>query len=427
MNVLIINQWSTNKGDRSVAYFLIRELLKAGVEDITISTSNTRYWQNFDEFPGARVKFIPFGWTTTFRKSPKQTILARIEMRLKQILFRKVAMPLIRAALAKDINPWYIRLFCTREYLEAVKNADVVISTGGHRVTTLLVEDVQISAVFDMAVALLNKKPLVFWSQTIGPLDFKNGANRQFVKKILQGCFRIIIRDASSAGVLRELDVPVDRVSETRDSVFGLYDLVTDQKKPSDREAIMGVSVYMVQKRTPAERDAYAAALSRLVDHAADQGYRVQFFPMQKNHADVPCIQNIIAACQNKDRVSVVDWCPEAPEHIKMIADCRMFVGHKTHSVVYALAVGTPVIAIAYHRKTREFMEQFGLQEYCIPDEELDGSDLVSLFDKAASRLNEISATELKHACRTGIRVQDDFRALVDDFRKILSGRTAAP
>jgi len=423
MNALIINQWSTNKGDRSVAYFLIRELLKAGVDEITISTSNIRYWQAFNEFSGAKVKFIPFGWTTTFRKAPRQTILARLEMKLKHAIFRSVAMPLIRGALIKGINPWYVRMFCTRQYLEAVKKADVVISTGGHRVTTLLVKDMQISAAFDMAIALLNKKPLVLWSQTIGPLDFRKPVNRQFVQKILQGCFRIIIRDANSVAVLRDMGVPPESISETRDSVFGLYDLVKDVKKPSEREAILGVSVYMVQKRTPEEKKAYADSFSQLIDHAVDRGYSVQFFPMQTTHADVPCIRDIINACQHKDKITLVDWCPETPEHIKMVADCRLFVGHKTHSVIYALAVGTPVIAVAYHRKTQAFMEQFGLQEYCITDAELEGAKLLTLFDHVSACLDQVSEIEIGHACRAGSRVQDDFLAMVNEIRnKLTSG-----
>lgn len=102
MNVLITNQWATNKGDRAVAYFLIRELLRQGIKDITISTSNTYYWKDFACFPEATLGFIPFGWTTTFRKSPKQTIIARVEMRLKHFLFRKIAIPLARRALLQN-------------------------------------------------------------------------------------------------------------------------------------------------------------------------------------------------------------------------------------------------------------------------------------------------------------------------------------
>lgn len=421
MKVLIINQWATNKGDRAVAYFLMRELLRHGIKDITISTSNTYYWKDFECFPEATLRFIPFGWTTTFRKSPKQTIIARVEMCLKHFLFRKIAFPLARRALMQNRYSWLVCLLCTKEYLEAVKNADIVISTGGHRVTTLLVEDMQISAAFDMTVALLNKKPLLFWSQTIGPLEFKNSHNKAFVQKILKSAFRIAVRDEGSVSVLNDVNVSTDKVSKTRDSVFGLFDIVKNQQKPSERENILGISVYMVQKRSAEQRENYEAALSRLIDHATNRGCKVRFFPMQTTHSDVPCIKGIIKRCRNKDAVSIIDWCPETPEHIKMISECKLFVGHKTHSVVYALAVGTPVIAIAYHKKTREFMEQFGLQEYCISDEKLDGGKLVELFDKAASCLDEISARQLEHACRTGRRVQDDFGALIEDARNGLT------
>lgn len=67
-----------------------------------------------------------------------------------------------------------------------------------------------------------------------------------------------------------------------------------------------------------------------------------------------------------------------------------------------ALAVGTPVIAIAYHKKPRGFMEQFGLREYCISDERLDGGKLVELFDRAVSCLDEITVL-LQGFCRKRI------------------------
>ena len=178
MKVLVTNQWATNKGDRAVLHFILRELIRNGIKDITVSTSNPYYWVDAGGFPKDIVKFIPWGWPVYFGKPKAVNLWFKVGMRIKNALFNTIAFPLVRRATLKGCCPWYLRFLCTREYWDALDWADVVIGTGGHRVTTLLVEDVKISATFDMALALLKNKPIVFWSQTIGPLNFKNNENR---------------------------------------------------------------------------------------------------------------------------------------------------------------------------------------------------------------------------------------------------------
>lgn len=40
MNVLVINQCSTNKGDRAVLYFVIRELFRNGANEVHVSAKS---------------------------------------------------------------------------------------------------------------------------------------------------------------------------------------------------------------------------------------------------------------------------------------------------------------------------------------------------------------------------------------------------
>jgi polysaccharide pyruvyl transferase WcaK-like protein len=158
----------------------------------------------------------------------------------------------------------------------------------------------------------------------------------------------------------------------------------------------------------------YSDALSQLANHAVENGYSVVFFPMQKPAIDLPCINSILRKCKYKDLCSVLDGAPETPEHIRKVAQCRLFVGHKTHSVLFALATGTPIIAIAYHQKTQDFMNHFGISQYCIPDVELSGEKLLELFSMAQSNLDEISQKELDCISKEGPRVQNDFARLID-------------
>ena len=59
MKVLVINQCSTNKGDRAVLFFVLRELARNGVDQITVSASNPEYWEDKPDFPDVAVRVIP--------------------------------------------------------------------------------------------------------------------------------------------------------------------------------------------------------------------------------------------------------------------------------------------------------------------------------------------------------------------------------
>ena len=80
----------------------------------------------------------------------------------------------------------------------------------------------------------------------------------------------------------------------------------------------------------------------------------------------------------------------ETEQHIKAVAKCRFFVGHKTHSVVFALTSGTPLIAIEYHPKTRNFMDQFDIERYSINDEILTFDLLKDKFTKLSVEVDQV-------------------------------------
>ena len=327
MNVLITNQCATNKGDRAVLYCLIRELLRNGIKDITVSTSNPYYWRDFSFCPDVKVRFIRFGWSVCSRRPKPEKLVDKVIRHARGELYKKLWFPLVRRSLLSGQCPWYVRFLCTKEYWQALQRADLVIGTGGHRVTSLHLKDAVFSATFDMAVALLRKKRLVLWSQTIGPLEFKRTVNRRLMQKILSNASRILIRDENSTDELRAMDVSLDRVSETRDTVFALFDLVTPTR-PSRRERILGISVYTEVKRNLEEKKAYRASFSKAVDYAAEHGYKVRFFPMQLEGNDMPCIKDIIEGSKHKEICSIVGF-PETPEHVKQVAECQVFIGHK--------------------------------------------------------------------------------------------------
>ncbi len=414
MKVLVINQCSTNKGDRAVLFFVLRELARNGADQITVSASNPEYWEDKPDFPNVAVRIIPWGWDNSRKKGVGfwGKVIHRVH---KVILKRRIHFPLVRNALIAGKRPWYLRFLVNRQFVEALKNADMVLSTGGHHVTTMFVPDAVTPQIFDMAAALLFDRPLILWSQSIGPFDFKSPKCKLMVQKILSGAGRIFIRDEVSAEQINKMGVSLEHVSKTCESVFGLCDIVKSRIRPSERPSVMGVAVYVHTRANQLkEHEEHRRFFAALIDHAIEAGYKVRFFPMELQGTDRHCIEAVINSVDKKGNCEIVEGFPGTLDHINAVAQCKIFVGHKTHSQIFSLVTATPLLAIAYHKKTEDFMAQFGLEKYCIADAQLSTEKLIQLFDKINNNLDSINRKEEEVGSKMCMQVRKDFARMIE-------------
>jgi polysaccharide pyruvyl transferase WcaK-like protein len=417
MNVLVINQCSTNKGDRAVLYFVLRQLKACGIEHVTVSASHPEYWLDKPDFPDVAVRVIPWGWDVSRKKSV--SLIGKVfHLFCKVKLPRKVHFPLVRNAFVTGRRPWYLRFLVNKEFLKAVKEADLVISTGGHHLTTIIAGSITTPQIFDMAITLLYDRPLLLWSQSIGTFNFQSPTNKTMVQKILSGAGQIFIRDGASEEQIQKLGVYLEHVSKTRESVFGLYDVVQSRIKPSERQNVLGISVWTGNKKKASAWEYYVRSFGGLVDHVIKTGYKVRFFPMEMQGADRPCIEDIINRVGKKENCEIVKNFPGTIEHINAIAQCKIFLGHKTHSQIFSLLAATPLIAVAYHRKTEDFMAQFGLEDYCIIDTQLSCEKLVGLFEKIDDNLDAVSRKQKEIALRMFKQVGQDFKRMINEYHR---------
>lgn len=426
MNVLVINQWSTNKGDRAVCYFLLKALADNGITDVTVSTHDPAYWRKYPDFPE---DITPKVVSTAWQILPKwgRGIGGKIWTRINYELARRIAFPLVRRALLTNRIGGYIRFLCNRDYYQAVKRADVVISTGGHRVTTINTPDAVGPQMYDLALATLLGKPPILWSQSIGPFSFASELNRQLVKKVLDRSPAVYIRNAASADEIEKVGSSPERVIKTHESVFGLYTDDPERRKPSEREKRVGVSVYVTNKRTPQVYREYVNTMTGLVNHAIARGYKIVFFPMELRGADRRCIEDIVQGSQNPDACSIEGF-PPTMEHIRKVSRCQAFVGHKTHSVIFSLVSLTPLVAVSYHAKTHDFMKECGLEEYCVSDAEFgaqrgeifDMNKVTDILDRVIRQGDEIYLKQSQVIPGLAQKVQNDFAVLIEKAKQNL-------
>lgn len=87
-----------------------------------------------------------------------------------------------------------------------------------------------------------------------------------------------------------------------------------------------------------------------------------------------------------KAKVEVVMDVQRPTEVLQLIKRARLLIGVPLHSLVFALMVGTPFIALSYHPKITRFLKEVRLEDFCVPIDVFgrwaDGLPLPEIFSK---------------------------------------------
>lgn len=386
MKILLFNQYAGNKGDRAVLFATCRMIRNIHPEAvITVSTSSPELYDSYPYYKDNDIKFIPSAWDYK-RVNGSKWYWTRLDK------VKKYTFTILRETYLRNFCKWVTRFLINPQFRKAVQEADHIISVGGHHYCTLLSVDLVSGINFDAMSVLHQNKTFTCFSQTFGPFKYNNARNRQITLTILNSC-KLFPRELESQERLLEFGINQENISMTYETVIGLNSLFQKYKLPSTRVKRVGIAIYCAQKRNKEDDTNYINSLSTLCSYVILKGYEVIFFPMEIKGTlpdDRPYIQNIIKHIINPSKCKIIDEDLESTEHLKQVAECQIFIGHKTHSTIFALATGTPLLAIAYHPKTVEFMKQYGLERNVIDDKFISANQLKMMFDDIAADIDTI-------------------------------------
>ena len=217
---------------------------------------------------------------------------------------------------------------------------------------------------------------------------------------------------------LKEIKINSAQLHKTYKSVLGLNSLINDFTLPSKREKIIGITIYNAEHRTPGEYTAYCEKMADITDWLTEEKFNVKFFPHEIIGSvvnDRDCIKDIIALVKNKVSVVIENKDLSTIEHLREIGQCKLFIGHKTHSVIFALTTGTPVIAISYHPKTIDFLRQYSLEGNIIREAELTLSTFVKVFNKMDTNIDGIGICQFEKSREIAQIISGDFKKILKE------------
>ncbi|MFC1997366.1 polysaccharide pyruvyl transferase family protein [Chloroflexota bacterium] len=251
--------------------------------------------------------------------------------------------------------------------------------------------------------AILMKKPVMKYSQALGPFDTLG--NRWLAKTLLPYMRVIASRGTITHKYLSELGL--ENVSLCADAAFTLHDQSNDNNiavKLNNSKSLVGREIVGISAssvvRTYCEKKQidYCRIIARFSDQIIASGkYSVRLIAHAVRESkrggrtnDIDTCQKIYHQMEYKEYCQLIieDYTPS--ELRTIIGNSNYFIASRFHSMVFALSENIPVIVIAWSHKYREVLAMFDLENWAIGYSELTRSNLLNEFEALVSENKEI-------------------------------------
>lgn len=253
--------------------------------------------------------------------------------------------------------------------VKKLSDSDIFISTDGD----VLGEDYGLFPflwrVYFLGLGIVLKKPVVIYSEGIGPFYSKIG--KIVARYFFDRCAYISVRDEISLNYLKEIKVKVP-VILTADSAF----VLPAGENPSlnlrqDGKLLIGIAVSKLATQYgfgSSQGDPYQEFLDligKIVDWLVNKyDATVVLIPhvVQVGRDDYEVAKDIVNVVKSKNSVSIAGENLSAVELKGIISNCDLLIASRMHASIAALSTGVPVVGIAYSHKMKGIFSLLGVE-----------------------------------------------------------------
>jgi colanic acid/amylovoran biosynthesis protein len=410
MKIIISNTVACNGGDAAILFSIVENLRKEFGERTEFII--------YDSQPDITSKYYP---ELTWRKLLYLKITEDSQIKFSgQSSLGRVWRYIFRSYKSK-INPYifYFAAWCQMKGLSSLtkllldneqlqdlynySSADLIVSTGG----TYLVETYSLTPrIFDYQITLLMKRPLVFYTQSLGP--FLNQKNKKALKKIFNQSILILLRDNLSLKHLQYLGVNENKIQVSSDVVFSYKNHIKNKiAEPCSVYSLgtrikiaISVRTWPFFKEISVEvgMNKYKTAMCALTQYLVEnckaevtyistcQGIPEYWTDDSKFAFEIyKLLPNFI---QQHVNVNVDFHHPQTL--LELFRNYDLVIGTRMHVCILSLVAGTPVFPIAYEFKTKELFARLGMNKWVQDIETMDEELVINLIQGFLDNLSNI-------------------------------------
>jgi colanic acid/amylovoran biosynthesis protein len=312
------------------------------------------------------------------------------------------------------------------------KDLDALFVKGGgflHSYGSLVDPYIMYFQLFDVFLAKKYKVPVFILPNSIGPL--KNGFAKKIVLAALKYAKVIFVRESTSLDFLKNQGIPALKSPD-----LGFY------LKPSDRDfksylkekgIPLGdkkcVAITLRPYRFDGKQNAddlyknYLNEMKKFIENLLSNDVSVTLMahtlgPSAHEDDTIPLLEIYNSMEAHKNLIYLHDRDLNSEDLEKIYSYYDLVVGTRFHSVIFALNVNTPALAIAYGgNKAVGIMNDMELSEFVVPIENPKANKLIDLSNTILNNTEDYISKIEKYK----VKLQHEKRLLIDKIQEFYS------
>lgn len=351
MRYLFINAYSSkNRGDAGIVVGMIY-LIKSIDPDADIQVMSSHWRENKKFYEQYGVSSIAPVWELEKEQKSVRRYINGVKSVLKVALKRRT------------------------KAIQAYQEADMVLSVGGGYLYSSRKGPLGIgllNSLFHLWVATKKGKRTLAFPQSVGPID--SHIDKFIVKKVIKKLDLFISREEISTKFLKELRL--NNVVEIADIGFTLpSQQVENWTNRNSSKLKVGLTLldwrFAMKGIGDNEIDEYVSKVAEVCNRLSSKFSECSFYIFPQvtvgdGDTDYEVSKSLLQKIHTENaRIVNLDEFSNRPEElVYLYGEMNLFIGSRMHSTIFALAGGTPTIALAYQPKTKGTFKKLGLQDY---------------------------------------------------------------
>ena len=271
-------------------------------------------------------------------------------------------------------------------------------------------------------LAILLRKPLFFFPQSIGP--FCSKFFKFLAKFILDRCNVIMVREEISRDYLLKMKImaPIQLVPDLSFLIAPASEQrileIFSKENVEIKRPLVGIAIRENMYK-------HLDVFSEVIDHLIlKMNARIIFIP----HTSISgpylydprfLARKILKKIKVKQHISLIEGEYTAEELRGLIGKCDLFISAYMHASASALSMHIPTISISYSHKTAGLMNLMGLGKFVLPLDDLDAIQLIKKTEEAYRNLDRI-----REALKQKIPILQEMAIRAGEFVKNLTEST---
>lgn len=275
-----------------------------------------------------------------------------------------------------------------------VANFDLLIIGGGGILMDLYRREAHLYS----AYALMAKKcnvPYIVYGCGAGPLDTLSG--KFMIRIMCRFAENVSVRDPESKQLLERLGIkkPIEVIG---DPAFTLYQPKQQHAEVPKKVGISAVPIYNANYWPSGDvekYESYVESMATNLDQLVEmKNVDITFFAT-KYPQDVTVTKDIQKKMRYAKRTKIIDQNLKPNALLDITSKQDVVIGTRLHSLILATNSATPIIAISYHQKVKDFMKLINEEKRCCSIEEISNrSDiLLNIYDAVEADWYQIVET----------------------------------